>query len=79
VQEFFFSFFQFCDVAEVPHPEDDLARFGHILDVKVEKKLETFYILGYLLKLLMKIWRFGFFCFRNLANLATTFFSMKSP
>ncbi len=27
--------------------------------MKVEKKLKTFYILGYLLKLPMKIWRFG--------------------
>jgi len=78
VQRFFFP--QFCDVAEVViiH-KDDLARFGYILDMKVEKKFKTFYNFGYLLKLLMKIWRFDFYLCRNLANLGTTFFSMKNP
>jgi len=38
---FFFSFFlsiQFCDVAEVAivHNISDLARFGYILDIKLE-------------------------------------------
>jgi len=29
------------------HPQDDLVKFGYILDMKVEKK--SFYIFGYLL------------------------------
>jgi hypothetical protein len=29
------------------HPENDLAKFGYILDMKVEKKPESFYVLGY--------------------------------
>jgi hypothetical protein len=41
------------------HPLDDLARFGYRLDMKVEKTAESFYILGYLLELIIKIWRFG--------------------
>jgi hypothetical protein len=40
-------------------PENDLARIGYILDMKVGKKKKSFYVLGYLLKLIIKIWRFG--------------------
>jgi hypothetical protein len=41
------------------HPENNLAKFGYILDMKVEKKSKSFYVLGYLLELIIKIWRFG--------------------
>jgi len=41
--------------------------------VKVEKKQKYFYILGYLLEINMKIWRFGFFFLRNLAILGHFF------
>jgi len=37
------------------HPENDLAKFGYMLDMKVEKKSESFYILGYLLEFIIKI------------------------
>jgi hypothetical protein len=46
--------FQFCDVAEGHHPWDDLARFGYVLGMKV-KKPKSFYILGYLLEVIIKI------------------------
>jgi hypothetical protein len=36
------------------HPYDDLARFGYTLAMKVDKKP---HILGYLLELIIKIWR----------------------
>jgi hypothetical protein len=36
------------------------------------------YILGYLLELIIEIWRLGFYYFFNLANLSH-FFSMKNP
>jgi hypothetical protein len=39
--------------------KNNLAKFGYKLDMKVEKK--SFYILGYLLELKIKIWRFGTF------------------
>jgi hypothetical protein len=29
------------------HPENDLAKFGYILDMEVEKKTESLYVLGY--------------------------------
>jgi hypothetical protein len=41
------------------HPSDDLARFGYTLDMKVGKikiKIKSFYILGYLMALIIKIW-----------------------
>ncbi len=55
-----------CDFDEVAiiH-KNDLARFGYIVDMKVEKrKSKPFYILGCLLELIKnKIWRFGKFLF----------------
>jgi hypothetical protein len=30
------------------HPENNLAKFGYILDMKNRKRTESFYILGYL-------------------------------
>jgi hypothetical protein len=49
-------------------------------DTKVSKaKPGSFYILGYLLKLIVEIWQFEFyFSFQLLANL-NHFFSMKNP
>jgi hypothetical protein len=42
------------------HLENNLSKFGYILDMKVEKtKRESFYILGYLLELIIKIWQLG--------------------
>jgi hypothetical protein len=38
-------------------------------EMKVEKKPGSFYILGYLLELIVEIWRFEFFSFQNLANM----------
>jgi hypothetical protein len=46
-------------------------------DMKVEKKPASFYILGYLLELIVEIWRFEFFSFQNLANM--DHFPMKNP
>ncbi len=38
------------------HPENNLAKFGCILDMKFRKnKIKSFYILGYLLELIIKI------------------------
>jgi hypothetical protein len=48
--------------------------------MKIEKqKSESFYILGYLLELIIKIWQFGNTILPNLANLGGSFFSMKCP
>jgi hypothetical protein len=52
------------------HPNDDLARFGYTLAMKVGKKT---HILGHPLELIIKIWRFWFFSLRNLANLGPLF------
>jgi hypothetical protein len=39
------------------HPESNLAKFSYILDTKVGKtKKNPFYILGYLLELIIKVW-----------------------
>jgi hypothetical protein len=38
------------------HSQNNLAKFGYALDMKVGKK-ESFYILGYLLELIIKIWK----------------------
>jgi hypothetical protein len=37
--------------------------------MKVEKNPKSFYIFGYLLEFIMKIWLFGLFIFQYLANL----------
>ncbi len=42
------------------HPQDDLARFGCIPIYEHRNKLESFYILSYLLKLIIKFRWFGF-------------------
>jgi hypothetical protein len=44
------------------HRENILAKSGYLLYMKLEKK-ESFYILGYLLELIIKIWRFGILFF----------------
>ncbi len=40
------------------HPENSLAKFNYILEMKVGKKkeIESFYIPGYPLELIIKIW-----------------------
>jgi hypothetical protein len=38
-----------------------LAKFGCIIDKKVEKKTVSFYILGYLLEIFIRVWQFGMF------------------
>jgi len=42
------------------HPENNLSKFGYILDMKLAKKTESFDVLGYLLEFIIKLWRFGF-------------------
>jgi hypothetical protein len=53
-----------------------------MLDIKVFEKKNTaasFYILGYLLEVIIRIWRFGFYFFlQDLANLSRFFFHGKS-
>jgi hypothetical protein len=74
-QGFFFNFvmIQWSD----NHLQDDLARFGYRLDMKVEKNSESFYILGYLLELIIKISLFENFFLGDLAHL-DHFFNGKS-
>jgi len=43
------------------HPENNLTKFGYILDIKVGNFLKNFYIIGYLLELLIKKFRFDLF------------------
>jgi hypothetical protein len=59
-QGFFFK--GFCDVYSRggDHPETILANSGYMPHMKVEKKPGSFYILGYLLELIVEIWRFEF-------------------
>jgi hypothetical protein len=51
----------FKNVVIIIRSKNNLAKFGYILDMKVERKKESLYILGYLLELIIKIWQFGFF------------------
>jgi len=69
-------FLEVSDVAD-NHP-DDLARFGYILDMKVRKKPEFFYIYSWLhTGTHHKICRFEFVFIENLAN-SGHFFHEKS-
>jgi len=54
------------------HPQRDLVRFGYKLDMKNRKKPESFYILGYLMELIIKVWEFGIFLI-NVTNLGHFF------
>ncbi len=47
------------------HPENNLAKFGYILDMKVRNLKKNFYILSYLLELLIKKIRFELFFLQN--------------
>jgi hypothetical protein len=58
------------------HPKNNFDKFGYISRYESRKKPGSFYLLGYLLELITKIWQFGFFSLQNLANLA--FFSLKN-
>ncbi len=62
-----FTFIYLFINLEVPsddHSENNLAKFGYIIDMKVSKQnknkknKKSFYILGYLLELIIQIWRF---------------------
>jgi hypothetical protein len=81
----FFFFFFFKNLAEVAIiPKDGLARFGYILDMKVEKRKTRILllILGYLLELIIKIWRFGLFFYYfyfEIWRIWSFFLSMKNP
>jgi hypothetical protein len=69
----FFFFFQFCDVAE-----DDFARFGYILDMKVEKNPNSSIFLATYWNLVYKIRWFGKKKLLNLANLGNFLGQIKS-
>ncbi len=63
------------------YPENNLAKFGYILDTKVEKKRkkESFYVLGYLLELIIKKCDdLDLFLFKIWQNLGYFFFHEKS-
>jgi hypothetical protein len=62
------------------HPENNLAKLGYILDMKVEKKQKAFYIFGYLLKLIIKkSWEFGeLFLKKSCLSVEIIFFKLKS-
>jgi len=62
----------FKNVVIIIRSKNNLAKFGYILDMKVERKKESLYILGYLLELIIKIWQFGFFIL-DLTNLDQSF------
>ncbi len=47
------------------HPENNLAKFGYIIDMKIRKQTISFYILGYLLEVSIKVWQFGIFKFQK--------------
>jgi hypothetical protein len=48
--------------------------------MQVEKKAESFYLLGHLLELITKIWRFEFlFFFPSKSGIFGSFFSRKNP
>ncbi len=57
------------------HPENNLAKFGYILDMKGGKQTESFNILGYLSELIKRMWWFDFkqFTFSKLFEFETSF------
>jgi hypothetical protein len=51
----------FCHVIKVVIIENQLlAKFGYILDLKLQEKTESLYIFGYLLELIIGIWLLRF-------------------
>jgi hypothetical protein len=53
----FFFFLQFCDVAKTSnYPQEDLTKFGYILDMKI-KQIRTLSNFDYLLESVVEIWR----------------------
>jgi len=73
--------FQFCFVAEVIMITDKraLARFGFILDMKVENNPESFYIFGYNSESFLYFWLpTGTYHQHHLMNLEFLFFPSKS-
>jgi hypothetical protein len=47
------------------HSQNNFAKFGYILDIKVEKKIESFYIRGYIVEPMFKSGEFGSFFFHE--------------
>jgi hypothetical protein len=72
-----FKDFFLCTQSEY-NPENNLAKFGYILHKEVEKNQNLFYIVGFLLKVIIKPWWCGFiFIFQNLSNFGLIFFPWK--
>jgi hypothetical protein len=46
---------------ECSQSENDLAKIGYILEMKVGEKQNPFMLFGYVLELIIKIWRFGIY------------------
>jgi hypothetical protein len=64
------------------HSENNLAKFGYILDMKVGKKKKkrgSFYILGYLLELIIKNWQLGRKKKSSKSGKFAFFFPLKNP
>jgi len=40
------------------HLENNLTKFGYMINMKVGKKWKSFYILGYLLEVIIRLWQF---------------------
>jgi hypothetical protein len=55
-----------------------LAKFGYIIDIQVGKKIESFFILGYLLEVMIRLWRFGIFFNLNFGEFGPLFSHEKS-
>jgi hypothetical protein len=55
--------------------KNNLAKFFFIIDMKVEKKkkTESFFILGYLLEVMIRLWRFGIFFNLNFGEFGPLF------
>jgi hypothetical protein len=57
------------------HPENNLTKSGYLLDMKVKKKPEYFFILGNLLELIIEIWRIRAIFFMKIVEII--FFRLK--
>ncbi len=60
------------------NPENILAKFGYILDIKVEKKTRILWYSWLLLELMIKIWQIQSFISSKSGKFGS-FFSMKNP
>jgi hypothetical protein len=48
-----------CGCQSEDHPENNLVKFGYIVDMIVGKSQNPFYILGYLMEVIIRLGRFG--------------------